>query len=270
MQDHSARQHEVDDDGEVSFSNQLAEFVTSVSSALDSADGVDDDEVEAVEQAGEELVDRTGQLDEDTSDQRQEEADGARVDWDGRDHADIEVVGGDGSRYPIGRVLRGRAVKSDLEEIEARVDGVEADLEAVDTDASPHGRTPETGLEQLARLPDQLLEDESANVQRAVTVAETWREHASKAPVGFVLSSGELAQVLREETDCRGHSQTASRVIDHLNQLSGDTVTVVERRGERRIAFDPDLVGRLEAMAEQSSPAVDEDSGHGVVTGGRV
>jgi hypothetical protein len=271
MTDNSTRQQVVDDDGEVSFSDQLAEFVSTVSSALDSADGVDDDDVEAVERAGEELVERAEEEpEEDTTDQLDEDADGARVDWDGKDHTDIEVVDGDGSRYPIGRVLDGRALESDLEAVEARVDEVEADLEAVDDDASPNGQTPETGLEQLARLPDQLLGDESANVRRSVALAETWRDHASKAPVGFVLSSGELAQVLRDETDCRGHSQTASRVIDRLDQLGGDGVSVVERRGERRVAFEPELVGRLEAMSEQSSPAVDEDSGHGVVSDGIV
>ncbi len=143
----------------------------------------------------------------------------------------------------------------------ARINSVEDELETVEEGDNPHSRTPETGLEQLARLPDELLEDESANVRRSVSLAETWRDHASKAPVGFVLSSGELARVLRETTDCRGHSQTASRVIDRLDQLGGDAVSVVERRGERRVAFDADLVGRLEELSESSTAA-----NHEVVT----
>jgi DNA repair exonuclease SbcCD ATPase subunit len=147
----------------------------------------------------------------------------------------------------------------------ARINSVEDELEDVNTDDNPHSRTPETGLEQLARLPDELLEDESANVQRSVALAESWRDHASKAPVGFVLSSGELARVLRDVTDCRGHSQTASRVIDRLDQLGGDGVSVVERRGERRVALEPELVGRLEELGESPTAA-----NHDVVAEGTV
>jgi ABC-type transporter Mla subunit MlaD len=144
----------------------------------------------------------------------------------------------------------------------ARINSVEDELEDTSPTSDP---TPETGLEQLARLPEELIEDESANVQRSVALAEAWRDHASKAPVGFVLSSGELAKVLRAETDCRGHSQTASRVIDRLDQLGGDGVSVVERRGERRVAFEPELVGRLEELGESSTAA-----NHDVVAEGAV
>jgi hypothetical protein len=150
-----------------------------------------------------------------------------------------------------------------LHEVEETVENVEETVEDGGTPTSDP--TPETGLEQLSRLPDELLEDESANVRRAVSLAEMWRDHASKAPVGFVLSSGELARVLRDETDCRGHSQTAARVIDRLDQLGGDGVTVVERRGERRVAFDADLVGRLEDLGESPTAAR-----HDVVTGASV
>jgi chromosome segregation ATPase len=245
MTDHNPRRHQVGDDGEVSFSDQLAEFVSTVSSALDSADGVDDDDVEAVERAGEELVERAEEgLEEDTA--------SARVDELEDDVEELERSIEHTSNNASGA--------------HERISNVEDELEAVDNDASPNGQTPETGLEQLARLPDELLEDESANVRRCVTVAEVWREHASKAEAGYVLSSGQLARVLRDETECRGHSQTASRVIERLDQLGGDGVSVVERRGERRVAFDADLVGRLEAMSEQPSPAAEGNAGHGVVS----
>jgi|APHM01.1.fsa_nt_gi hypothetical protein len=123
---------------------------------------------------------------------------------------------------------------------------------------------PQTPLEQTCSLPQEMIDDESANVRRAVFIASDVTDYTKKVPAGRVIRSSELRRVLKAGTDCRGHSQTVDRVMSVLDDLGGDDVQVVNRRGERRVVFTEQLVTRLEQLTEV------ESTSHNVVTPNEV
>jgi hypothetical protein len=123
--------------------------------------------------------------------------------------------------------------------------------------------TPETPLENLASMPAEIVDNESANVRRAVFVVRDLTEYTTSVPAGRVIRSSALRKILKAGTDCRGHSQTVDRVIRVLEDLGKDAVDVVKRRGERRVVFTEQLVARLQKLG-----GTDHADGHGVVTGG--
>jgi hypothetical protein len=150
-------------------------------------------------------------------------------------------------------------VRSRLHDIEERVDSVEEhgsghanSTEAGQTTIQDDDAEPQTDIEQMARMPDSLLDDQTANVRRAVFVASDVEDYTTGCPAGRVIRSSELRRVLQAGTDCNGHTQTVARVMDLLDRTGGEGTTVVERRGERRLVFSDDLVDRLSALTRQS------------------
>jgi phage-related minor tail protein len=123
---------------------------------------------------------------------------------------------------------------------------------------------PETPLERTTALPQEMIDQESANVGRAVFVAKDVADYTTKVPAGRAIRSSELRRVLKAGTDCRGHSQTVDRVIAVLNDLGSDEVEVVDRRGERRVVFTEQIVERLEELTAE------QEASHDVVTRGEV
>jgi outer membrane murein-binding lipoprotein Lpp len=110
--------------------------------------------------------------------------------------------------------------------------------------------TPQTPLERIITLPEQMAETElTANQQRSRFVATDIVDYSRSVPAGRAIKSSEISTVLRAGTDCKGRSQTVSRVIEFLNRLGGDGVKVVERRGERRVVFDDETVDRLQRLS---------------------
>jgi len=156
--------------------------------------------------------------------------------------------------------------KQRITDTEERLDDVEerltsdrtmgSDGEEQPPDASV---TPQTPLEQTVALPEEMIEEESANVQRAVFVARDLHDYTTRVPAGRAIRSSELRRVLKAGTDCRGHSQTVERVMTVLDDFGGDDVQIVERRGERRVIFEEEIADRLGQLSE-------EDTSHGVVT----
>jgi len=147
-------------------------------------------------------------------------------------------------------------VRARLTEVEERVEDVE---DAVSGHTNPGVQTsettmqdddaePQTDIEEMVDMPDSLLEDQTANVRRAVFVAKDVEAYTTGCPAGRVIQSSELRRVLQAGTDCAGHTQTVARVIDLLDRTGGDGTTVVERRGERRLVFEQDLVDRLDTQ----------------------
>jgi hypothetical protein len=158
--------------------------------------------------------------------------------------------------------VRGQ-LKSDVAEIEDRLDSSNPEgPHGEDTSADAHTR-PETSLEQTTALPEEMVEEESANVQRAVFIARDVSDYTTSVPAGRAITSGELRRVLRAGTDCNGHSQTVDRVIQVLDDLGGEGTKVVERRNERRVVFTDDLCQRLGEITQQ-------DTNHDVVIGQEV
>lgn len=127
---------------------------------------------------------------------------------------------------------------------------------------TPDGHiTPETPLEQITALPQNMIDDESANVRRAVFVAQGVEDYSRKVPAGRAIKSSELRKVLKAGTDCSGHTETVSRVLSVLDEMGGDDVKIVDRRGEKRIIFSQEATDRLSELAEQK-----QSSNHTVVT----
>jgi TolA-binding protein len=156
-----------------------------------------------------------------------------------------------------------------LTDVEERVDDVEQTdnphgSTAEDAPADVHER-PQTPLEQTAQLPQEIIDQESANVRRAVFVAQDVTDYTQQVPAGRVIKSSELRKVLKAGTDSNGHSQTVDRVMAVLDDFGGDDVEIVDRRGERRVVFSEEISDRL----AQLTTATQQDS-HGVVTGGKV
>jgi molybdopterin converting factor small subunit len=150
-------------------------------------------------------------------------------------------------------------VRARIHDVEERVDSVvehgsghaDPTPEVGQTTMQDDDTEPQTDIEQMVRMPDNLLEDQTANVQRAVFVASDVEDYTTSCPAGRVIKSGELRRVLQAGTDCAGHTQTVARVIDLLDRTGGNDTTVVERDGERRLAFEQDLVDRLSAQTQR-------------------
>lgn len=143
-----------------------------------------------------------------------------------------------------------------------RITNVEERLDDIEDSHNPEGTTgedtttdgheqPQTPLEQTVGLPERMVDQETANVQRAVFLACDVHDYTKDCPAGRVITSGDLGRVLKAGTDCQGRSQTVDRVIKILNDLGGDDVEVVERRGERRIVFTDELCHRLQELTSQ-------------------
>jgi hypothetical protein len=151
-----------------------------------------------------------------------------------------------------------------LTEAEDRLDDVE---EGGSSDVNPTPKTdkegsttPQTPLERTTMLPEEMIDEETANVRRAVFVAADLDDYTTKVPAGRAIKSGELRRVLKAGTDARGHSQTVDRVISVLDDLGGDEVKIVDRRGERRVVFTEQIVERLEELTAE------QEASHDVVT----
>lgn len=146
-------------------------------------------------------------------------------------------------------------VETRLEDIE---DGGSGD-ETPTPDADRNGSTvPETPLERVCALDDGTAERElTANQSRARFIARDVTDYAEKVPAGYAIRSGDLGRVLRAGTECRGRTQTVARVMDFLEDLGGDDVDVVERRGTKRVVFTERAAHRLEQLGASSPSSAD-------------
>lgn len=159
-----------------------------------------------------------------------------------------------------------------LTDVEERLDAVEEGGSG-DANPTPDGdddgsSTPQTPLERVCAFSDDVADRElTANQSRARFVARDVTDYADKVPAGYAIRSGDIATVLRAGTDSKGRTQTVARVIDFLDDLGGDGVDVVKRRGTKRVVFTEETARRLERLGE-SSPS--DATNHGVVMGGEV
>lgn len=151
-----------------------------------------------------------------------------------------------------------------LTDVEERLDAVE-EGGSPDADPTPDGHdngssTPQTPLERVCAFSEDVAERElTANQSRARFVARDVTDYADKVPAGYAIRSGDIATVLRAGTDSKGRTQTVARVMDFLDDLGGDGVDVVERRGSKRVVFDEETAARLERIGE-SSPSPSDNT----------
>jgi len=145
-------------------------------------------------------------------------------------------------------------------------DKIDEEPDSPTTNPTPDGskttiQEPETALEDVASIPEHLVDDSlTANQRRARFVAIDVEEYSRSVPAGRAIKSSELRRILSAGTDETIYNQTVSRVIDYLDELGGDDVKIRETRsGERAVIFEDDLVERL-----------NHHIGNGVVTDERV
>jgi len=154
------------------------------------------------------------------------------------------------------RDTRGKQVAETRQQVEqVRKDvsaSSECGVQTSETTTQEPSVEPQTDIEQMSRMPEPVLSEQTANVQRAVFVATDVEAYTTSCPAGRVIQSSELRRVLQAGTDCNGHTQTVARVMDLLDRTGGESTTVVERRGERRLVFSDELVDRLSTLTSQS------------------
>ena len=132
---------------------------------------------------------------------------------------------------------------------------VENVREEAESSGNPEGKgrediPPETKIEQLAQLPDDILDDElHENQQRAVHVARRIMDYAKSTPAGRVIDAAAIREVLREIESESTHTQTVGRIRDFLVKFGEGTIEQVERRGKQLLAVDDDLAQRLGARS---------------------
>jgi len=242
---------------------ELSDVETHLLTRIEQLEDVVEDQQETIDQLRDAVEDDADDDQEDAVDDEQM----ATVQWDGDDHEDLKVVSSDGTTFPLGLSISSKVSQTDLQD---ELDDVEDRLSDRETHSSDgedtHADgcvTPETPLEQTVGLPDEMVSNESANVQRAIFVARDVDDYTASVPAGRAITSGELRRVLKAGTDCNGHSQTVDRVIEILDDMGQDAVKVVKRRGERRIVFDEQLCHRLRELSQD-----ERDANHTVVSQG--
>jgi hypothetical protein len=151
-----------------------------------------------------------------------------------------------------------------LTDVEDRLDAIE-DGGSGDANPTPDAdnngsSTPQTPLERVCAFSEDMAERElTANQSRARFVAQDVTDYADKVPAGYAIRSGDIATVLKAGTDSKGRTQTVARVLDFLDDLGGDGVEIVERRGTKRVVFSEETAARLERIGE-SSPSSPSDN----------
>lgn len=145
--------------------------------------------------------------------------------------------------------LSGRV--SDVEELKQQIDAGEIGQEPVEepTDDSP-AVEPQTYLETVVGM-DETAADQTLteNQQRARFVASDVMDYSDHAPGGDrVLTPGRIGKVVKAGLDIKPHTETITRIVGFLEEMGEETVSVVKRRGERRVKIDEQAARRLDAL----------------------
>jgi hypothetical protein len=166
-------------------------------------------------------------------------------------------------RELIGTTRRDLAeVRGDVHDLQDGSAGTTPSLETPDQPDRPEQPEPETSLEQVIMMPDEMAESQlTQNQQRARDVASDVEQYADSVPAGRALSASVLRRVLSAHSGGdRIHGETLRRVREFLQRLGGDAVTIEETRGgETTVVFDESMVRRIKSQAEN----------HGVVSADR-
>jgi len=124
-----------------------------------------------------------------------------------------------------------------------------------ETGQTPHYIRPETPLEDLVQLPQEIAEQNlTANQQRMKFVAEGVHEYASKVPAGRALPWSDLRRVMAAGEGGQAYSSNVGRVMDFFDEFGKEDVEIVDRQdGQKTVVFDDDLVKRIVAYHNQTA-----------------
>ena len=232
-----------------SVGQSLNNFVETVTTALETTQAPTST-IEAVEEEGKELANTVeSRLDEleQTTDEQQEELD----ELDKETSNDIEHTG------------------KRLAELNGRVADVEDVVEGGSGDETPTPEStqtaPQTPLEEICRLPEHVAEDNlSSNQERARFVAKDIEQYGRSVPAGRAITSTDLRKVLSAKEDGSAHTQTVSRVMEFLDRLGKDEVSIKETMsGKKTVVFTDEAVERLAKITNHG--VVIGDDRHGVI-----
>jgi DNA repair exonuclease SbcCD ATPase subunit len=128
-------------------------------------------------------------------------------------------------------------------------DGTEAEGQ------TPHYIRPETPLEDLVQLPQEIAEQNlTANQQRMKFVAEGVHEYTTKVPAGRALPWSDLRRVMAAGEGGQAYSMNVGRVMDFFEEFGKEDVEIVDRKdGQKTVVFDDDLVKRIVAYHNQTA-----------------
>jgi len=228
-----------------SVGQSINNFVATVTSALEKTEAPTD-AIDAIEEQGEEIdtvvddtineqAERLEKLEEETSN-------------------DIEHTG------------------KRLAELNGRVSDVEETLDGGSSDDTPTPNTsqttPQTPLEEICRLPQHVADDSlTSNQERARFVAKDIEQYGRAVPAGRAITSSDLRRVISAKEEGRTHTQTVSRVMDFLEELGKDDVSIKETMGgQRTVVFTDEVVERLNQLTNHG--VVMDDDRHGVIQDG--
>lgn len=159
---------------------------------------------------------------------------------------------------------------ADIEGCHNRISNVEDEVVEADSDnthsTDDKSIASETALEDVVALPDGVAASElTANQHRARFIASDIVDYTKSTPKGRMIAASDIGTVLRAGTDCRGRTETVSRVIDFLDSLGGAQTEIKRRNGERYVYVDDSLAERL--VRHASNGCGRTQGNHTVVTG---
>jgi len=222
-----------------SIATTVDTLINTVTNTLDEL-GADSEQIEAIESVGNELQSQVDQLEskvEDNTDQIDQEQQ--------RRSAEVE-----GCHSRITRVSN---------EIEA----VEADSEETNPTPDDGKTTIQTPLERVCQLDESTANSElTSNQRRARFLSMDVTDYARKVPAGYAIRSSEIRRVLAAGESATIYSQTVSRVMDFLEKLGNDDVSIkTTQSGERTVVFSEEIVERLGQITNDVT-----DNNRGAVT----
>lgn len=146
-----------------------------------------------------------------------------------------------------------------IDKVNQKVDTVKSKLKRING-----GRN---SLEQIVRLPDEIAQEAlSKNQLRARTIARDIRNiDWDTAMKGKVIESRAVRDKLRE-TYSNAHHQTVSRVMEFINEMGGEHVTMKQRNGRNKLVVDQPLIDQLTSAEQLDVEDIDQVNTSGVMT----
>ena len=189
--------------------------------------GASEEVVDEIEEKGQQLTEEVDQLADQVDDNTE------TID-DERERRSAEVEG----------------CHSRITRVSNEIEAVEADSE--DTNPTPDdGKTPiQTPLERVCQLDESTANSElTSNQRRARFLSMDVTDYARKVPAGYAIRSSEIRRVLAAGESATIYSQTVSRVMDFLEKLGNDDVSIKQTQsGERTVVFSERIVERLDQI----------------------
>lgn len=153
-------------------------------------------------------------------------------------------------------------IGSSVEGIHARISSVQEGVSEVE-ESTVEVEEAKLPIQQLAEMPEHVAERhlDNENHRNSYRARGVWRDlddYADRAPVGYVLRSGDLQRVLRalDEEGRTIESRTAQRVMDRIVEFTQGIAKKERRKGEWCLVVPEDWREQADALEESRSDDV--------------